>query len=149
MAEHIGQGLTPKAAEHLAAPYPRSNMGHHFVQRSWEVPESVLGVPLPKFAVGWRPPEEFMESPLNVLKPPGLSRSEFYKLHYRVDPSFYGAKLPGQGRGGGWSGRRLGLQKEDALGRLWYGSPPALKATVGSLTAGGRFSDNAEQWGGE
>ena len=149
VAKFTKQGFKPEMAEHLAETYPSTNRGAHFVPVRAAVPASILGVPVPKFAVGLRPPKSFMESPLNVLKPANISRGDMYALHYQTDTKFHGTGLPGQGRGGGWSGKKLGLERYDPLGRLWYGAPPALKTTAGGLMAGGRLSDGAEQWGQE
>jgi hypothetical protein len=120
---YLAQGFSPKAAAHLAKPYPMSNMGSHFIPRRTRLPEFLGGGPLPK---------SYSDSVFNVLKPEGISRGDFYELHYKVDPRFKGAKvIPGEG----WSGKRLGLEEYEPVGRLWHGSPPPLKARVGGLGA--------------
>jgi hypothetical protein len=50
-----------------------------------------------------------------------------YELHYQVDPNFYGAKLPRRGKGQGWSGQRLGLNKYGPDGQFWNGIPGVTK----------------------
>jgi hypothetical protein len=112
----VSQGFSPTQAEYLAAPY--KGMGHHFIPRRAGLP-SVIS-----------------DSPLNVLKPNGISRGEFYELHYKVDPYVFGTRFPNS-VGGAWQGRSLGLQKYGGLGQAWYGSPTALKVTVGGVTAAG------------
>lgn len=111
--DYLAQGFSPRAADRLAELY--EGMGHHFAGRRLKLPEV------------------FSESEFNVLKPPGMTRGDFYKLHYEVDPYFHGTGLPGRES---WSGKRLGLKKHDRLGRIWHGSPAPLKARVIGLTAG-------------
>lgn len=114
VGRYVAQGFSPKAAAHLAEPYPSSGMGHHFIPRSEELPKS------------------YSDGVFNVLKPARISRGDFYELHFRVDPRFRGTKvIPGEN----WSGRLLGLKKYGLAGQIWHGSPPALKARVGGLSA--------------
>jgi len=89
-------------------------MGHHYIGRRFGLPEI------------------YSDSVFNVLKPEGISRGDFYELHYKVDPKFRGARvIPGEG----WSGKKLGLERYGLAGQLWQGSPPPLKARVGGLGA--------------
>ena len=111
-----GQGFTPSQAKYLTKPY--EGMGHHFVGRRYGLPD-VLS-----------------ESPLNVMKPDGISIGQFYERHFMADPYFYGTKFPNS-IAGSWSGSALGLQKPGLMGRLWYGSPDALKVTAGAGAAAG------------
>ena len=72
------------------------------------------------------------------MKPDGIQMGDMYELHYRVDPSYYGGKVPQRfGNVGSWSGRKLGREKEDALGRICYGAPAPLKMTVGGTLGTG------------
>jgi hypothetical protein len=120
--KYLAQGFSPRAAAHLAKPYPASNMGSHFIPRRTKMPDFLGGGLLPK---------SYSDSVFNVLKPEGISRGDFYELHYKVDPSFHGIGV----RGESWSGEKLGLQKYGQAGRIWHGSPPPLKARVGGLGA--------------
>ncbi|WP_157215445.1 pre-toxin TG domain-containing protein [Flavisphingomonas formosensis] len=128
VAKYVAQGFTLKQAEYLAQPY--KGMGHHFIPRRTGLPKKLS------------------DSSLNVLKPRGMTRGEFYELHFKVDPKFFGARFPKR-VGGSWSGRRLGLEKYDRAGRLWHGSPSPLKATVGGAAAGGTgaylYGDNEHE----
>ena len=119
---YLAQGFTPKAAKRLAEPYPASGMGHHFGPRRFGLPES------------------YSDSVFNVLKPEGISRGDFYELHYKVDPRYHGGPVV---RGEGWSGRRLNQERYGLAGQLWHGSPAPLKARVGGLgaAAGGAVYD--------
>ena len=81
-------------------------------------------------------PSWLVESPLNVLKPNGISRGNFYELHYKVDPAFFSANFP-KAIGGTWKGNSLGFEKYSGLERIWYSSPTPLKITVGGTTAAG------------
>ena len=118
-AKYLAQGLSPRAAAHLAKPYPASNMAHHFIARDTRLPG------------GGSVPQSYSDGPFNKLAPPGISRGDFYELHYQVDPRFHGTGVVGER----WSGKDLGLAKRGRLGRLWHGSPAPLKARVGGLAA--------------
>jgi hypothetical protein len=93
-------------------------MGHHFIPRRTGLPSIIS------------------DSPLNVLKPNGISRGDFYELHYKVDPHFFSANFP-KAIGGNWRGSSLGLEKYTGVERLWYASPTPLKVTVGGTAAAG------------
>ena len=111
-----GQGFTPAQSKYLTQPY--RGMGHHFVPRRHGLP-SVIS-----------------ESPLNVMKPKGISIGRFYERHFLADPHFFAARFP-RSVGGVWNGNAIGLQKPGLAGRLWYGSPGALKITAGAGAAAG------------
>lgn len=119
---YLAQGFNPKAAAHLAAPYPKSNMGSHFIPRDTKLPDFLGGGSLPK---------RYSDSVFNVLKPDGISRGDFYELHYKVDPRFHGTGVVGES----WRGGELGLKRYGRLGRIWHGSPPQLKARIGGVGA--------------
>ena len=129
-AKFVAQGFTPAQAEYLAAPY--EGMGSHFVGRALA---RKIGLPGP-----------VTNGPLNVLKPK-ISRGDFYELHFKVDPYFYGAKLAADGGGGSWSGKRLGLKKHGLLGRIWQGSPAPLNGVAGLSGAAGLANDDAASGG--
>ena len=118
ISKYLGQGFTPEQSQYLAQQY--SGLGHHFFRREWNLPK-------------W-----LTESPFSDRKPKGISRGDFYELHFKSDPTFYGTKFP-KSIGGTWSGSRIGLKKPGPVGRVWYGSPTPLKVTTGAglLGAGG------------
>jgi hypothetical protein len=120
-AKYIEQDFSPLRAQYLAEPY--EGMGHHFFPRNAFKPI--------------RLPRDLSDSVFNVLKPSGMSRGDFYELHYKVDPEFDGTGIASRGGGGGWSGKKLGLDRYGLLGRLWHGSPAPLHAAVGSIGAAG------------
>ncbi|MDD4890785.1 MAG: hypothetical protein PHU85_12755, partial [Phycisphaerae bacterium] len=111
-----GQGFTPGQAKYLTQPY--DGWGHHFLPRRWDLPEIIS------------------ESPLNVMKPEGISIGRFYERHYFADLNWKGTAFP-DAIGGSWSGKAIGLQRPGLPGRLWYGSPAALKVTAGGAAAAG------------
>lgn len=113
--KYLGQGFTPAKAAHLAEPYPKYGMGHHYGPRRMALPRS------------------YSESVFNRLKPEGITRGDMYELHYKVDPEFKGTGFPARVGGGGWSGAGLGLKEYGLAGRIWHGSPAPLKARVGGL----------------
>lgn len=122
VAKYAAQGFSPRAAAHLAEPYPASNMGSHLIPRRARLP-ALLG--------GGAIPRDYMDGPFNKLIPPGISRGDMYGLHYGVDPRFHGTAVLGER----WSGRDLGLQRHGPIGQVWYGSPAPLKARVGGVAA--------------
>ena len=132
VAKYVNQGFSPAKAEYLAEPY--EGMGHHFIpRRGIDVPRSLSQLPFVPKTI--KLPKVISDSRFNVLKPSGMSRGDFYELHYKVDPHYYGSGLP-RGLGpGGWSGQRIGLEEYGPLGRLWYGSPTSLKLAVGGTAA--------------
>lgn len=111
---YLAMGLKPRQAARFAEPYLKG-MGHHFFPRKLKLPEA------------------FSESVFNVLRPAEISRGDFYKLHFQVDPSYHGGPIFRGEKG--WSGKALGWKKYGPLGRLWHGSPAPLKARVGGLGA--------------
>lgn len=134
--KYVAQGFSPTGAAYLAEMYP--GMGHHNVPRRARLPKILGGGPLPPW---------FSDGPFNVLKPEGMTRGDFYRLHFEVDDHFYGAKLPARVGGERWSGKKLGFEKHDALGRLWHGTPAPMKARVGgsAASAGGSIYDPGEE----
>jgi hypothetical protein len=78
VAKFIGQGFGPSQADYLATLY--DGMGHHFLPRN-----ALKPIQLPRV---------LSDSPLNVLKPTGMNRGDFYEVHYAVDPYFNAAKPP-------------------------------------------------------
>lgn len=110
-----GQGFNQSQAEHLAQPYTR--WGHHVAARRWGLPDFIT------------------ENPLFQLKPRGISRGDFYQLHFENDPKFFGARFP-KDVGGSWRGKTdLRLQKNGPMGQFWNGTPSSLKSVVGSGVA--------------
>ena len=145
MAKFMKQGFNTAQAKYLAEPY--IGKGHHYVPQAFTIPATKMGVPLPKSLVGRQLPRAISDSSFNVLKPSGMSRGDFYELHYKVDPDFRNANLPRREGGGRWTGSRLGLKKYGGLGRAWHGAPGSLKAVsgVGGLQAGGLIYDQLDE----
>lgn len=121
----IADGMSPGLAKYLSKPY--KGMGHHAVApRRFKVPK-VLG--------GGKLPEEWLNSPFNVLAPEGITQAEMYKRHFRVDPKFDHTRVPNEFKAEGWSGKKLGLKKYGLPGRIWHGTPAPFKARVGGFSA--------------
>jgi len=115
--DYISQGYTPRKARALVKEY--IGRGHHYFPLNR--PIKILGheIDIPNFV---------KESKFNVLKPKNMSVGDFHRLHYSVDPSFYGARLSGLwGKGSGYSGKFDKAVKLDQLGRLWHGMPDRLR----------------------
>jgi hypothetical protein len=129
-ARYADEGFSPAQIEHLDSQY--TGMGHHFWPRA--------GIDI-GFGLKLKLPPSLSESSLNVLKPEGMTRGEFYELHHGVDPQFYGARMPKSDTGLHWSGKKLGLQKYSLPERLWYGSPAPLKAALGAPAAAAGFGN--------
>jgi hypothetical protein len=112
-ARLMNEGFAPRTAANLSRPY--DGIGAHFV------PQRVLkrlGIPP---VIG--------DSPFNVLKPRGISQGGHYKLHFETDPKLHGGPLPAGLESRGWSGKQLGWKRRGPLGRIWYGTPDALRAS--------------------
>jgi hypothetical protein len=88
--KYLAQGFTPAQAAHLAEPYPKYGMGHHYGARRKGLPRS------------------YSESVFNRLKPEGITRGDMYELHYKVDPKFHGAGIPPRAGGGKGNGEMGG-----------------------------------------
>jgi hypothetical protein len=76
------------------------------------------------------------DSPFFLLKPEGIETGDMLERHYNVDPLYRGGKIPAEFGGGSWSGKELGWEKYDQLGRLWHGAPMPLKAVAGGGVVG-------------
>ncbi len=124
---YVARGVPPSTAAYFVQPY--KGMGHHYLPRRTRLPELLGGGPIPP---------AISDSPFFLLKPDGIQIGDMYELHYRVDPSYYGGSVPQRfGNVRSWSGRKLGWEKEGALGRVWYGAPEPLKITAGGTLATG------------
>jgi hypothetical protein len=121
-AEYVEKGFSAAQADRLAKPY--SGVGHHSPLS--QTLANKLGVP------DW-----LRDSPFNVVKPDGMNQGDFYGFHFRTDPQFYGAGFSRKIGGGGWSGKKLGLQKYGVLGRFWYGTPTPLAGVSAAAGAAG------------
>jgi hypothetical protein len=129
-AKYVELGHPPELARYFATRNPERSMGHHFLKRA-----VVKKTPAPLKPVV----QSISESRFSVLKPKGMSRGDFYRLHYEVDPDYWGGKAGKEFGGVRWSGKKLGWQKHGLLGQVVNGSPPPLKAAVISpslITAG-------------
>jgi hypothetical protein len=124
-AKYLARGYPRAVSNYFAKPY--KGAGHHFLPRRTKLPELLGGGPVPP---------AISNSPFFLLKPPNISTGDFFERHFQVDPYYYGGKVPREFGGGGWSGKTLGWDKYDRLGRLWYGSPTPLKAAAGAGVVG-------------
>lgn len=132
VAKFMAQGFDEPTARYLAKPYEGQG-DHAVVQKSRK---SIFGFKTPLLK-DVPIPRSVMDSPLNVSRPRGLSQGDFYEYHYRVDPQFYGGKLPAQlNEGKGWSGNRLGLERDGGLARAWGRIPPIYKDYDVGVTLG-------------
>jgi hypothetical protein len=130
-AEHAAmlasKGVPPAAMDYLISPVRAGSMGMHWIPRKFRLPWFLGGGPLP---------EAFMESQFNVYHAPHLSRGEVNTEHFKNDLDYHGQGIPGFGKGQGWSGHRLGIERRGPLGRFWFGAPPATKGLMGSAATG-------------
>jgi hypothetical protein len=119
IAKLVERGANPKLAEYLAQPY--EGMGHHSL-----IPR--------RLAKKMNLPSWLVDSPINVAAPRGMSRNDFYKYHYQVDPKAGGFRLPADLNGGkGWRPKELGLTKYSPPERIWRGMPVPLKDAMATL----------------
>jgi hypothetical protein len=136
VTKHLDEGFSPGKAAHLADLYTGRG-DHAFLKERTRLPEFMGGGPLPRWA---------LDNPFNVLKPNGISRGEMYELHSRVDPFFYGAGFPRRVGGGGWSSKRLGIEKYPLPQRIYHRTPGPTKAVVGgaAVIGGGYLNERLE-----
>lgn len=78
-----------------------------------------------------------------MLKPEGITKGDFYELHFAADEKFHGTGLPRAFVGESWSGKRLGLTKAPPGIQQWKGTPTPTKAKVGGAVGvvGGQTYD--------
>jgi hypothetical protein len=100
-------------------------MGHHNFRRSWA---KKLGIP-----------KVVYDRPILVVKPEGISFGDFQREHAGLDGNFRG----GSTYGWNWSADDLGFERYPPLKRIWRGTPPLMKASIGTGAAIGVAS--AEQ----
>ena len=131
--KYLKQGVSPGRALDLAKPY--DGKGHHsvFAER----------FELPEWLGGGRLPETIRESRYNVLKPEGITKGDFYELHYAVDKRFHGTGVARDFPGESWSGKQLGLTKAPFGVRHWKGTPTPTKTKAGGTVGvvGGQTYD--------
>jgi hypothetical protein len=124
VSKYLAQDFPLEQAEFLAEPYTKR--GHHspVAQRLFKnMPFKLI-------------PHNLRHGPLNTIKPKGISRGDFYELHYGLDKEFDGAGLKKDetlGQRFPWKGEKLGLRRFDLPERLWHGTPPPFKAAAGGL----------------
>jgi hypothetical protein len=132
IAKFMGQGLDEQTARYLSRPY-KGDGDHALIQKSQK---SVLGFKTPwlrKAPI----PQWFMDGPLNVSRPRGLSQGDFYEYHYGVDPNYYGGSLRRSLNGGkGWSGNRLGIERYSGPKQIWARIPPIWKDYYSGVASG-------------
>jgi hypothetical protein len=132
IAKFMGQGLDEQTARYLSKSY-KGDGDHALFQKSQK---SILG-----FKAPWLKkapiPQWFMDGPLNVSRPRGLSQGDFYEYHYGVDPNYYGGSLRRSLNGGkGWSGNRLGIERYSGPRRIWARIPPIWKDYYSGVASG-------------
>lgn len=118
-ADYLAAGLSERQIADLNTPYIRT--GHHSIAQQY-----TKGMP-----------RAVRDNPLFVVKPPGITKGDFYQLHFGVDKDFHGARLVRDPAGvKGWSGAKLGLKKYGLLDRIAFGTPEPVKY-AGAANAGG------------
>jgi hypothetical protein len=116
-ADFAAKGLPDRAMARWTGPNTGS-MKHHNLRRSWTKNSPMLT------AIG--------ETPLFLVDPADMSFGDFQRLHVGLDDDFHGGPLPG---GGGWSAKKMGMRRYTLPERLWYGTPPLMKASIGTGAA--------------
>jgi len=132
IAEMMARGLDKPTATYLSKPY-QGQGDHAIIQKSQK---SIFGFKTPYFE-DKSIPSWFMDGPLNVSRPRGLSQYDFYKYHYAVDPQYYGGSLPPHLNGGkGLSGANLGFERYRLPGRIWARTPQIWKDYYAGVASG-------------
>jgi hypothetical protein len=132
VAEMMARGIDGPTARYLSKPY-KGEGEHALIQKGQK---SILGVPIP--GLEHAPiPRWFMDSPLNVSRPRGMSQYDFYKYHYGVDRQFKGGRLPDDPSGPrGFSGKRWGFERYSNPERTWARIPPIWKDYYAAVAGG-------------
>jgi len=128
-AGYEGRGIPPNVARYFAELYPDRGMGSHWFSRdaAW-----------PKLLGGGKLPSWFIESRYNVSKPPGATRGQVAEDHFINDFRFGGGPLPdARGKGSGWSGQRLGWEKNPRVVRFIERMPAVTKGTLSGIGLAG------------
>lgn len=131
------EGIPLNLARYFAETY--KGIGHHY----WPTNAKY------KIIGNRKLPTQITDLPILRLKPEGINNGDFYKLHFQVDPSSKGGRISAEHGGGGWNGKKLGWQRYDRAGRMWYGAPRRVKTIAlgaAGTAAGGIFgqTDDAE-----
>ncbi|THD82035.1 MAG: hypothetical protein E7812_04315 [Phenylobacterium sp.] len=128
------KGTPPEIAKYFAQPY--KGMGSHLIARDSRFPGFLGGGPLPSW---------FIDSRYNVWKPEGATRGQVFQGHVENDLRYNGGPLPGRrGKGSGWSGPKLGWEKNPPLDRFINRMPAVTKGTLGgAMLAGLNFGYDA------
>ena len=132
VAKLIEEGANPRLSEYMSQPYKGSS--HHSIISKRQAKDAGL-------------PAWLVDSRLNLAEPRGMSRSDFYKYHYQVDPKAGGFRLPADLNGGkGWRPKELGLIKYGLPERIWKGMPVPLKDAMAAVpfVDAPRFYDKLE-----
>ena len=125
-AKYLARGYPAPIARYFSEPY--TGMGSHYIPQR---------TPLPKFLGGGPRPKAILDSPLFLLKPEGVTKGEMFERHFKVDRFYNGGPAKRKYGITRWSGKELGWEKYGLLGKVVYGAPPALKATVGGVLGAG------------
>ena len=134
VAEMMEKGLNEPTARYLSKRY--EGQGDHVLIPKHRI--YILGFKAPDWFKKLDIPDWIMDSPLNVSKPRGMSQGDFYEYHYSVDPRYHGGTLPADLNGGkGWSGKRLGLERDPGLGRILKRTPQIWKDYASGVASGG------------
>jgi hypothetical protein len=124
-AKYLARGYPKELSDYFATPY--DGQGHHSLPKRTKLPAWLGGGPVSPIV---------SDSPFFLLKPSNMTKGDFFERHFQVDPHYGGGKIPKEFGGGRWSGKELGWQKYDQLGRFWYGSPAPLKVVAGAGAVG-------------
>ena len=125
------KGFTDDMARDLAKPY--NGEGHHgtFRKETSTAPRGKKRQPGPI-------PDSLVESDINILKPSGISKGDFYELHMSVDPTFRSATAS-KGLGiSAYTRQMFGLENHTPsfLDRNWRGTTTEMKIIIGGGAGG-------------
>ncbi len=125
----------PQAADYFGELYDAT--GHHYFSQRGGRFANVGGAPLAAPLTALPLPRFLRDSEIFRYRPDGITNAEMFAHHFQSDPEYFGGRIPAEYGGGGWSGRKAGLQKLSPPLRMWHGASLPLKVAVGAGVLGG------------
>jgi hypothetical protein len=120
-AQLAAKGYDPRLIDYFNEPY--TGRGHHSPGIRFGLPKSVR------------------DNRYFLLRPPGMTKGDFYQLHAEVDSFYGGGRVPRKYGGGGWAAKDFGWETYGLPGRLLYGTTTPLKSALIRTATGAGVAD--------
>lgn len=118
-ADFAAIGVPKRAIRRWSKPY--DGRGHHNIPVGWAQENGIS--PL------------IYDDPLFVVDGAGMNFGDFQIEHFGLDDAFQGGGS--KRKRTNWSGKDMGLSRYSGPKRLWRGTPPLMKAAIGTGAAAG------------